>query len=747
AVTESTGAGGGLVDVGASIAESFVDATVHAYVGNNNLIEAKSLSVQAKQDFPGGSNSAKSDAVASSGSLIGVTASESTADTEGEVKGYVGDGSTLRLSDSINVKAFGNSKQFAEVSGITIGGLLALGFNDAAANSDMETLAYLGNNVSVSGGDDIGGLTDGEDYYVVYDDERTFNAASAGAVDLAANTISFSTNHGLQTGDQVTYLRQGGTAITGLTNGTTYYAIRVDANTIKLATTAYKASIDDESDLTVLGTGTQKIVFEDPRRFKLATSLDSGGGSAAIVNLDASVATGSQHSLSWTSFGGPEQFVFNPATAVDSGNDTLALPSGLAEGTVVTYSRGAGPTLTLLASGSDNNFAQASAGSGGLIAGAGADADTNTVSVTRAFIGDATVNNNASPDVSILVSSVDIDATHTATINTIVDTFLATAVGGSGASADNNVNSVVEAEIGDYVKLATTEFDMDAVNKTLKPELSDYNAQAGAGGVFVGSAASSETDVINVTRAAIGTGADVELFQEGLEAGTFSVNAYNEITAYDKVKNETYGAITGAGATSNIRAGADATVGGESDFDEPVDAHPYKTTVEVGAGASIITAGDAVFSGRTKAFVDVRPQVKTGGFASAGIVDGEATVHATNEVIVGGGSHIKALGNVHLLAGRDVDGTRDRMELTSFGDEANASVIPIEDLESKAEGLDKNFVTIASGALVETARSANLIAEKDSIMILTAKAIGKNWFTALSDALDSLFGGEDVNAS
>ena len=62
------------------------------------------------------------------------------------MKSFVGDGSTLRLSDSVQIRATGNSKQNAEVTGITIGGLLALGFNDADANSNVTTEAYLGQN-------------------------------------------------------------------------------------------------------------------------------------------------------------------------------------------------------------------------------------------------------------------------------------------------------------------------------------------------------------------------------------------------------------------------------------------------------------------------------------------------------------------------------------------------------------------------------------------------------------------------
>lgn len=54
------------------------------------------------------------------------------------------------------------------------------------------------------------------------------------AVDDGSHQILYTT-HGLATGDKVTYTDGGGTAISLLTDGGTYYVIRVDANTIKLA--------------------------------------------------------------------------------------------------------------------------------------------------------------------------------------------------------------------------------------------------------------------------------------------------------------------------------------------------------------------------------------------------------------------------------------------------------------------------------------------------------------------------------
>ena len=68
----------------------------------------------------------------------------------------------------------------------------------------------------------------------------TFNGATAVEVVASSDAITL-TAHGLATGEKVRYSNGGGTTIVGLTNSTDYYVIKVDADTIKLATTAANA--------------------------------------------------------------------------------------------------------------------------------------------------------------------------------------------------------------------------------------------------------------------------------------------------------------------------------------------------------------------------------------------------------------------------------------------------------------------------------------------------------------------------
>ena len=92
----------------------------------------------------------------------------------------------------------------------------------------------------------------------------TFDATDTSVVSISGDTLSF-TNHRFVTGQKVTYTDGGGTAIGGLTDGTSYFIIKVDQNTIKLATNASNAASSTAIDLTsgaAGGSHTLKVAFD-----------------------------------------------------------------------------------------------------------------------------------------------------------------------------------------------------------------------------------------------------------------------------------------------------------------------------------------------------------------------------------------------------------------------------------------------------------------------------------------------------
>ena len=76
----------------------------------------------------------------------------------------------------------------------------------------------------------------------------TFDATDSDVVSIANNTLTFN-NHRFVTGQKVTYNDGGGTAIGGLSDGS-YFIIKEDQNTIKLASSASNATSGTAIDLT-----------------------------------------------------------------------------------------------------------------------------------------------------------------------------------------------------------------------------------------------------------------------------------------------------------------------------------------------------------------------------------------------------------------------------------------------------------------------------------------------------------------
>ena len=111
-------------------------------------------------------------------------------------------------------------------------------------------MAYLGNQPVVG---------DSANTFKLLDDiasfTLTFDATDTDVVSISGDTLTFN-NHRFVNLQRVTYADGGGTAIGGLTDGTAYFIIKVDQNTIKLATSSSNAAAGTAIDLTSGAAGT-----------------------------------------------------------------------------------------------------------------------------------------------------------------------------------------------------------------------------------------------------------------------------------------------------------------------------------------------------------------------------------------------------------------------------------------------------------------------------------------------------------
>ena len=75
---------------------------------------------------------------------------------------------------------------------------------------------------------------------------QNFNARTS--INITNDRISLN-SHNFETGDPLTYGRNGGTTLTGLIDGNEYFAIKHDNNTISLASTKANALANNSLDL------------------------------------------------------------------------------------------------------------------------------------------------------------------------------------------------------------------------------------------------------------------------------------------------------------------------------------------------------------------------------------------------------------------------------------------------------------------------------------------------------------------
>ena len=131
-------------------------------------------------------------------------------------------------------------------------------------------MAYLGNR----------NATGENNSFKILDDlafTTTFNGSNAAVVSQSADTITIN-NHRFLTGSRVTYSNGGGGNITGLTNGTAYFVIKVDHNTIQLAANASDANAGSKINITGTGTGTAhtlSVAFDGVNK-KFVATYDGG---------------------------------------------------------------------------------------------------------------------------------------------------------------------------------------------------------------------------------------------------------------------------------------------------------------------------------------------------------------------------------------------------------------------------------------------------------------------------------------
>lgn len=136
-----------------------------------------------------------------------------------------------------------------EDAGVLIGWWKWNGFNPKCMAWDADRMIY-GDSQGICGSQRVAGTsTDFRDIRQEY--------VATGAVNVATNEITVTESYA--TADPIVF-RSSGAVPTGLTANTTYYAIRVSATVIKVASSAANASAGTAIDITGTGSGTHSLI-------------------------------------------------------------------------------------------------------------------------------------------------------------------------------------------------------------------------------------------------------------------------------------------------------------------------------------------------------------------------------------------------------------------------------------------------------------------------------------------------------
>ena len=159
------------------------------------------------------------------------------------------------------------------------------------------------------------------------------------AVTIASETITI-TSHNMQTGTQLKYQDGSGTALAGLTDNTAYFVIKVDDNTIKLATSLANAHVPTVINLT--GTGNNAQTLEGIQATGTATI--SGGKVTAVAVATVGSDYQSVPAVTIAAPAGSGSLDLTDAAVLIVASDEIVIPAAMyaviATSDAVTYTQG-----------------------------------------------------------------------------------------------------------------------------------------------------------------------------------------------------------------------------------------------------------------------------------------------------------------------------------------------------------------------------------------------------------------------
>jgi filamentous hemagglutinin family protein len=776
------GAVGGMVGAGGAVAITDLQSDVRARTtGSNSITSGGEILIQATSQAGSGSQEAvRAQAAQGSGGLVGVGAAVARATSNSLVEASVSNGTTLNrngggaassvsAADTTTVKA---TARGATLGAVAVGAVVAeakktgstsaifgqssTGTGTAIANfgaRDLSVIATRSGAVTANSWAGAGGVYAGAGSDARAGDTGTVTASLGGTVNATGGNVLV----------DAAYTAQSAAKAEGY-SGAMYASVGVSqAEAINNLTVS--ADVDAGSTVNARSLTTKAASLVDPNNPTAKAEAQAGGGAGLVgvgatdakashranvtseignnvtVTLSDAATTGSlavlatnnsrqYATVNGVTVGGLLALGFNKALA-EAGSSTGDRTSTSAR--IGTGVKGdAGANLVMTATGHDDNYAGAVAGSGGAIAGQAAEARTrNYSSVLTDYQGGTTAN-------PLTPNAADLSAKHTAKFNSSTNSVNAGIVGGSGAYGEHDVDSSVTAQVGDNAVLVVGT-DATAINLPLAIKAENvvtkadngWDVKAASGGVFSGAGAYAESDVTLNTTARIGNSATVRLLGDD-DAGRYghlTLAALNSINATQKAHLDAGGAIAVALA--------------DSDFNVVANANAV-----VGTNATVDSKGDIVMGASTSANVTTESYTSTYGLAGVAKGDSGSIIDTDNTVRIGGGANLRADWNIALQAGQ-AGTTINNLSATALTNVFNNVAIPITGSpEADAIITQDNQIHIDANAKVRSVRDVYLESTAGTTHVRghgVAKDLYQQALAAIGSAISNAFGGGDVS--
>jgi hypothetical protein len=784
----NTGAiAGGIVGVGAGIGVVTVDTTNTAQLSGTSTITAGSLSIAATTNHVINGLSIAGSIGYAAALSADVAILRDLSRTSASITG-----SNLVVSGGVAVNATSVRTLDAEGYGAAVAGGAAAGVSVVTAEISGNADATIEDAEIGSVGNRAGSVT------VLADvtEQATTNAvAAAGGIGIAlqgsvadstvsttvsgtiensniytSGAISLGSEVQLKTEAEATGFALGGvvaagasiaTANAAATNTATVSGATLDGGSIAISANlspvsggpAAKAEASGSSGALVGVTATE-------------ANATTTGTSTALVEASALKATGL---LKVEAIGNTDQYAY--ATGKTGGLVAIGSNTARARSTTTTLanfvnldSLEAG-SVQLFATGVDNNYAGALAGTGGVVAGTASEASTWSTSTTRAAAD--TTSPSEAYTMSAVHGLIDINATHTSNFGGSVDSTQASLAGASGARLKHIVSSTVDAHLGDDAIVWAANLAITARNQThnffigeagfglypgstpssnFNSDGGGWNVDSGSGGFVDAPAGAIDIVISHQTLASIGDNADVHLLAQGSGMSLLSMEAYNGVIAHQKAKLDSGGAVAIASTeiAMNVTVAATASIGDDSDV--------------------VVDLGDIDIAAWGQADIEARAVSTTSGVAGA--PSGEALVvyNGTNTALIGDDVLLEASsgtlpvdgslptnGTISIGAGGGLAGRTANLRFRTTVDLFNNTAIPIDSSPDALIDVTVNsFLTTGAADDPRGIRSAGDITLKAvrGDISTSAVGIGKNiYLEALSEvasAVSNLFGGGDV---